>query len=74
MNLFQQFLKLLPPAEQTEIGTVQATSGGYTTLVNLNGGAIKVKGDGVPVGQKAFYRGKELVGPAPDLPVYEVEV
>lgn len=74
MNLFQQFLKLLPTAEQTEVGTVQSTSGGYTTLVTLNGGVVKVKGDGIAVGQKAFFRGRELVGPAPDLPVYEVEV
>lgn len=74
MNLFQQFRKLLPPDEQTEVGIVLTSANGNTTLETLNGGVVKVKGEGVTEGQKAFFRGKELVGAAPDLPTYEVEV
>ncbi|MGB5854272.1 MAG: hypothetical protein WBH20_03265 [Oceanisphaera sp.] len=74
MNLFQQFKKLLPPEEQTEVGTVLASANGHTTLQTFSGGIVKVKGEGVAVGSKAFFRAKELAGPAPDLPVFEVEV
>ncbi|HGY5296793.1 TPA: hypothetical protein ACNU26_002001 [Aeromonas salmonicida] len=37
-------------------------------------GTVTVRGVGVAIGKKAFYRGGELAGEAPDLPTYEIEV
>jgi hypothetical protein len=35
---------------------------------------VTVRGTGVAIGKKAFYKGGELAGEAPDLPTYEIEV
>lgn len=74
MNLFKQFQALIPGADPLLVGTVTATTGTGTTLETPGGGVVIVRGGGVAVGQKAFYRGGELEGEAPDLPTYEIEV
>ena len=74
MNLFKQFQALLPGADPLLVGTVTATTGTSTTLETPGGGVVIVRGGGVAIGQKAFYRGGELAGEAPDLPTYEIEV
>lgn len=74
MNLFKQFQALIPGADPLLVGTVTATTGTSTTLETPGGGVVIVRGGGVAVGQKAFYRGGELAGEAPDLPTYEIEV
>lgn len=74
MNLFQRFLELIPGADPLLVGTVTATSGTSTTLEALGGGVVIVRGGGVAIGQKAFYQAGAIVGPAPDLPTYEIEV
>ena len=74
MNLFKQFQALLPGADPLLVGTVTASTGTSTTLETPGGGVVIVRGGGVAIGQKAFYRGGELEGEAPDLPTYEIEV
>ncbi|HHQ4508555.1 MAG: hypothetical protein SFX46_15380 [Aeromonas hydrophila] len=74
MNLFKRFLELLPSADPLLVGTVTAVGSTTTTLDTLAGGMITVRGSGVAIGKKAFYRGGELAGEAPDLPTYEIEV
>ena len=74
MNLFKQFQALIPGADPLLVGTVSATTGTSTTLETPGGGVVIVRGGGVAIGQKAFYRGGELEGEAPDLPTYEIEV
>ena len=74
MNLFKRFMELVPGADPLLVGTVTATTGTSTTLEVLGGGVVVVRGGGVAIGQKAFYRGGELAGDAPDLPTYEIEV
>lgn len=74
MNLFKQFQALIPGADPLLLGTVTATTGTSTTLETPGGGVVIVRGGGVAIGQKAFYRGGELEGEAPDLPTYEIEV
>ncbi|QLL89853.1 hypothetical protein GWG10_17785 [Aeromonas caviae] len=74
MNLFKQFQALIPGADPLLVGTVTVTTGTSTTLETPGGGVVIVRGGGVAVGQKAFYRGGELEGEAPDLPTYEIEV
>ncbi|OJW67491.1 MAG: hypothetical protein BGO64_14195 [Aeromonas sp. 62-46] len=74
MNLFKQFQALIPGADPLLVGTVTATTGTSTTLETPGGGVVIVRGGGVAIGQKAFYRGGELLGEAPDLPTFEIEV
>ncbi|WP_429209658.1 hypothetical protein [Aeromonas veronii] len=74
MNLFKRFLDLVPGADPLLVGTVTAVGTMTTTLRALAGGTVTVRGTGVAIGKKAFYRGGELVGEAPDLPTYEIEV
>lgn len=74
MNLFKRFLELVPGADPLLVGTVTAMTSTTTTLDTLAGGTVTVRGVGVAIGKKAFYRGGELVGEAPDLPTYEIEV
>ncbi|HDZ8927744.1 hypothetical protein V6S06_13950 [Aeromonas hydrophila] len=74
MNLFKRFLELVPGADPLLVGTVTAMTSTTTTLDTLAGGTITVRGSGVAIGKKVFYRGGELAGEAPDLPTYEIEV
>lgn len=74
MNLFKRFMELIPGADPLLVGTVTATTGTSTTLIALGGGVVVVRGGGVAIGQKAFYQVGAIVGPAPDLPTYEIEV
>lgn len=74
MNLFKRFLELVPGADPLLVGTVTAVGSTTTTLDTLVGGTVAVRGTGVAVGKKAFYRGGALAGEAPDLPTYEIEV
>ncbi|OCA61521.1 hypothetical protein A9R10_12690 [Aeromonas piscicola] len=74
MNLFKRFLELVPGVDPLLVGTVTAMTSTTTTLDTLAGGTVTVRGVGVTIGKKAFYRGGELAGEAPDLPTYEIEV
>ena len=74
MNLFKRFLELVPGTDPLLVGTVTAMTSTTTTLDTLAGSPITVRGVGVTIGKKAFYRGGELAGEAPDLPTYEIEV
>ncbi|MFQ2400444.1 hypothetical protein [Aeromonas dhakensis] len=74
MNLFKRFLELVPGADPLLVGTVTAIGSTTTTLDTLAGGTITVRGTGVAIGKKAFYRGGALAGESPDLPTYEIEV
>ncbi|MGC5424771.1 hypothetical protein L7P61_00950 [Aeromonas veronii bv. sobria] len=74
MNLFKRFLELVPGTDPLLVGTVTAVGTTTTTLNTLAGGTVTVRGTGVAIGKKAFYRGGALAGEAPDLPTYEIEV
>ena len=74
MNLFKRFLELVPGADPLLVGTVTVVGTTTTTLSTLAGGTGAVRGTGVAIGKKAFYRGGALAGDAPDLPTFELEV
>jgi hypothetical protein len=74
MNLFKRFLDLVPGADPLLVGTVAAVGATTTTLSTLAGSTVTVRGTGVAIGKKAFYRGGELAGEAPDLPTFELVV
>lgn len=73
-NIYRLLVDLLPEQDQRNIGEVISVSDGYTLLQTLGGGTVKVLGDGIPVGSKAFFKGGRLEEAAPNLPSYEIEV
>jgi hypothetical protein len=82
MNVWAQFKKLLPSHALLTGEVIAVNMSEGTSVVRLRGGPVsppyhpvlKVRGTGVEVGNNAFVRGGELVGPAPNLPVYDAEV
>ena len=74
MNVWSQFKKLLP-SHALLAGEVTAHNADGTSMVRLpDGKELKVFGTSVGIGSYAFVRGGEIVGPAPSLPIYNVEV
>lgn len=75
VNPWKRFIGLLPGGSRT-VGTVVSLNlqAGTSTLELRNGSQISVKGTGVPVGLKAFVSDGRVVGTAPSLPQYDVEV
>lgn len=72
MNLFKQFLDLLPP-RPLEVGTVIGTAGGVATIELPGGGILQARGD-ASAGQRVFVRDGLIEGLAPELTHIEGEV
>lgn len=67
MNILKRLMRLVDgPALQ--VADVIAVSGGTATLELPGGGRVQARGD-VTVGDKVFFRGDAIEGPAPNLPV-----
>jgi len=75
VNPWKRFIGLLPGGTRT-VGTVASinTHAGTSTITLRNGSQMTARGTGVPVGQKAFVVDGQVMGQAPALPQYEVEV
>ena len=73
-NIWRKFKTLL--AESTiEVVTVQSiNAAGTSKCTTYQGGVVIVNGDSVTVGNKAFIKGGQIIGEAPDLTYYEIEV
>ena len=72
MNLFKQFLDLLPP-RPLEVGTVQSIHNGIATIELPGGGVLQARGEATQ-GQRVFVRDGVIEGPAPELDYIEGEV
>lgn len=73
MNLFKQFLNLIPP-RPLEVGTVQSIiSSGIANIELPGGGVLQARGEAIP-GQRVFVRDGLIEGPAPDLDYIEGEI
>jgi len=73
-NVYAKFARLLP-SDQLLIGAVTAHNADGTSTVTLpGGGELRARGQSVAVGSKAFVKGGDVIGEAPDLTAYEVEV
>jgi len=72
-NLWRKFKTLIdgPPLE---VVTVLSISGGTSKCATYSNGVVIVSGSNVPVGNKAFIQDGRIVGEAPDLTYYEIEV
>lgn len=73
MNLFKQFLDLIPP-RPLEVGTVQSIiSNGIANIELPGGGVLQARGEAVQ-GQRVFVRDGVIEGSAPDLDYIEGEI
>lgn len=72
VNLFRR-LKQLIPAEPLQIGEVVAVDS-YGAMVQYASGELQRVRGVTELGQKVFVRGGAIEGPAPDLPVIEIEI
>lgn len=73
-NTYKRFLALLP-ADPLLVGEVTAHNTDGTSDVELPGATtIRAQGQTVAVGLRAFVQGGRVIGEAPDLPYFEVEV
>ena len=73
MNLFKQFLDLIPP-RPLEVGTVQGIiSSGIANVELPGGGVLQARGEAT-IGQRVFVRDGVIEGPAPDLDYIEGEI
>lgn len=75
VNPWKRFISLLPGGSRV-VGTVTYvnTTSGATTVTLRNGSSITAFGVSVAVGSKCFVKDGQVVGPAPDLPQFDVEV
>jgi len=63
------------PGDPLIVVTVAAVnSDGTSTVTTPGGGAVRVIGNSVGVGDKAYIRGGAIIGEAPNLTHYEIEV
>lgn len=73
-NLWARFRRLLP-GDPLIVVTVAGINGdGTSTVTTPGGGAIRVIGNSVAVGDKAYIKGGAIIGEAPNLQHYEIEV
>ena len=74
MNLYRRLLDVLP-ADPLLIGEVTAHNADGTSTVELpSGDTVRVRGQGVAIGDNAFVQAGQVQGEAPDLPVVSVEI
>ena len=71
-NSIKRLLGLLPQSP-LQVGEVLAVEDGVATIGLPGGGQDKARGEAT-VGQTVYFRGGAIEGPAPVLPVDEVEV
>ena len=75
VNPWKRFISLLPSGSRV-VGTVTYvnTTSGISTVRLRNGSDITAFGVSVAAGNKCFVKDGQVVGPAPDLPQFDVEV
>lgn len=74
VNPWKRFIELLPGGSRA-VGTVESVNTNGTSTVKLrNGSSIIALGTDVAVGDKCFIKDGVIVGKAPNLPQYDIEV
>ncbi len=73
-NLWARFRRLLPGNPMIIVTVASVNSDGTSTVITAGGGAMRVLGTGVSAGLKAYVKDGAIVGTAPSLPHYEIEV
>lgn len=72
MNLFKKLKSILPDPPLL-VGNVAAVSNGTATITLPDGTQVQARGD-VSVGDRVFFRGGVVEGPAPTLSIELIEI
>lgn len=73
-NVFQRFKQLLPASPLLIVTVDTVNPDGTSTVMTAAGGSMRVFGDGVTAGNKAFVKDGRIEDEAPDLPHFDVTV
>jgi hypothetical protein len=74
MEVWKAFKALLPE-DPLQVATVTAVYEDGTSLVTYpGGGTARLRGSGFAVAAMVWVKSGQIIGPAPDLTVYDVEV
>lgn len=75
VNPWRRFIGLLPGGHKTVGEVLSVDNNAGTSRVQLRTGAeVVVAGTSVAVGSNAFLSDGQVIGKAPDLPQYDIEV
>lgn len=73
-NLWARFKRLIPGDPLIVVSVVSVNSDGTSTVTTPGGGVMRVIGKEVEAGKKAYIKGGAIIGEAPNLQHYEIEV
>lgn len=75
VNPWKRFVQLLPGGSRLVGQVMHINTGSGTSTIKLrNGSEVMATGTGVSVGDMCFVRDGQVVGAAPSLPQFDVEV
>lgn len=73
-NLWAKFRRLLPGNPMIIVTVVSVNTDGTSTVTTAGGGSMRVLGQGVVAGKKAYVKDGRIIEEAPNLQHYEIEV
>ena len=72
-NPWARFKRLVPSAPMVIVTVASVGTDGTSTVTTAGGGTLRVFGDAVAVGDKAYVRDGVIIGEAPNMNHYELE-
>lgn len=72
-NLWARFRRLIAESPTVIVTVTTVGADGTSLVTTAGGGTMRVIGTEVAAGNKAFVRDGAIIGPAPNLPYYELE-
>jgi hypothetical protein len=73
-NIQALFRSLLPQIPLVTVTVTAVNADGTSTVATMGGGSMRVIGTSVPAPNKAYVQDGKIVGEAPSLTYYELEV
>lgn len=73
-NVHALFKKLLPESPLAIVTVTTVNADGTSTVLTMGGGSMRVIGTSVPATNKAYVQDGRIIGQAPSLTYYELEV
>jgi len=68
VNPWQRFKGLLPQQRRFVVTVDQVLADGTSLATRSDGSQVRLQGDSIAAGKKAWVEGQRIIGEAPDLP------